>query len=216
MSHVISVHPDLSSPYRIGGTVSFASVTAVRLGRRPTVVTRAAATTDLSELPDEVDLHVLPLPDTTTFANVYTEHGRIQYCYRQALPITAADITANQRHPGAVLLGPLVDEIVPAVASIFAEESLVVAVPKGGCGAGLNRPCLQQTLGKRRCHPTLSDVLVLSLEDIAYDVSPLEPFFARVPLVVLTEYRDGITLYRRTERWRHRGDEDSTTPGQRS
>ena len=201
MSHVISVHPDLSSPYRIGGTVSFASVTAVRLGRRPTVVTRAAATTDLSELPDEVDLHVLPSPDTTTFANVYTEHGRIQYCYRQALPITAADITADQHHPRAVLLGPLVDEIEPAVASIFAEESLVVAVPQGWMrrwdetGRVYSKPWESADA----ILPYL-DVLVLSLEDIAYDVSRLEPFFAQVPLVVLTEYRDGSTLYRRTER----------------
>ena len=51
---------DPNSAYRVGGTVSFAAVTAMRLGRRPTVITRAAATTDLSELPADLELHVLP------------------------------------------------------------------------------------------------------------------------------------------------------------
>ena len=85
---------DPQSACRLGGTVSFAAVTAVQLGRRPTVLTRAAASTDLSELPAATDLHVLPSPTTTTFANVYTDHGRVQYCYAQAQPITAADIPA--------------------------------------------------------------------------------------------------------------------------
>jgi 1D-myo-inositol 3-kinase len=40
-------------------------------------------------------------------------------------------------------------------------------------------------------------VLVLSLEDIAFDLTRLEPFFRHVPLVVLTEYRDGSTIYQR-------------------
>ena len=124
------VSADRDSDYRLGGTVSFASVTAIRLGRRASVITRAAATTDLSELPAEVDLHVLPSPETTTFANVYTEHGRIQYCYAQALPITAGDIAPGMRAPRAVLIGPLVNEIGPDVVRIFDKQTLVVAVPR--------------------------------------------------------------------------------------
>ena len=43
------------------------------------------------------------------------------------------------------------------------------------------------------------DVLVLSLEDIDNNLERLEPFFKHVPMVVLTEYRDGSTLYQRGE-----------------
>ena len=57
-------------PYHVGGTVSFAAVTALCLNRRPTIITRAAADTDLSELPIGLDLHLLPSPTTTTFANL--------------------------------------------------------------------------------------------------------------------------------------------------
>ena len=192
------VSPDPNSDYLLGGTVSFAAVTAMRLGHHPTVITRAAATTDLSALPANVDLHVLPSPVSTTFANLYTEHGRIQYSYSQALPITATDIPTHLRHPRAVLLGPLVNEIEPDVASIFHADTLVAAVPQGW---------MRQWDESGRVHakpwesanailPHLS-VLVLSLEDIDYDLSRLEPWFAHINLIVMTEYREGSTIYQR-------------------
>jgi sugar/nucleoside kinase (ribokinase family) len=189
---------DPNSPCRLGGTVSFAAVTAVRLGRKPVVVTRAAAHTDLSELPDGIDLHVLPSPTTTTFANVYTDHGRVQFTYAQALPITADDIPPHVRQPQAVLIGPLVNEIGADVAALFPEETLVVAGPQGW---------MREWDATGRIHAKPWDnagdilphlnVLVLSLEDIDYDLSRLDPFIAQTPLVVLTEYRDGSTIYHR-------------------
>ncbi|RIK39771.1 MAG: ribokinase [Chloroflexi bacterium] len=191
---------ELDGPYLLGGTVSFAAVTALRLGRRPTVITRAAADTDFSELPEGVDLHLLPSPVTTTFANVYTPAGRVQHCYTPAAAITAADIPAPFRRPRAVLLGPLVDEIGPDVAELFAPPTLVAAGPQGWMrrwdetGRVFSKPWAT-------AHEILPhlDVLVLSLEDIDFDLSRLDPFFEHMALVVLTEYRDGSTLYLREE-----------------
>ena len=194
------ISAERSSPYRIGGTVSFASVTALRLGRVPTVITRASPDTNLDELPKEVKLHLLPSPTTTTFANVYTAHGRVQYCYERALPITADDIPTTLRRPRAVLLGPLVDEITPDVAAIFDHSTLVMAVPQGWMrrwdetGRIHSKPW--DTAAAILPH---LDVLILSLEDIDYEVGRLEPFFQHLPLVVLTEYHDGSTLYRRQQ-----------------
>lgn len=188
--------PDRNSPCRLGGTVSFAAVTAAQLGRKPTIITRAAADTDLSDLPGSVDLHVLPSPVTTTFANVYTDHGRVQYCYDQALPITAADIPAHMRRPKVALLGPLVNEIEPAVASIFHPDTLVAAGPQGWmrCWDETGRVHTKEWDSAEAILPHLT-ALVLSQEDIDYDLTRLEPFFKHVPLVVLTEYRDGSTIY---------------------
>lgn len=189
---------DRNSNYRLGGTVSFAAITAMRLGRKPTVITRAAADTNLSELPSNLDLHVLPSPVTTTFANLYTDHGRIQYCYAQALPITAADIPATMHHPRAVLLGPLVDEITSDVAEIFHNDTLVAAVPQGWMRQWdeTGRVSAKPWQTASEILPHLS-VLVLSLEDIDQDLSRLEPWFDHVALIVLTEYRDGSTIYQR-------------------
>ena len=55
------------SGWRLGGTVSFAAITALRLGRKPTIITRAAQASDLGELPNEVERIVLPAANTTTF-----------------------------------------------------------------------------------------------------------------------------------------------------
>ncbi len=189
---------DPNSAYRLGGTVSFAAVTAMRLGRQPTVITRAAATTDLSELPADLDLHVLPSPVTTTFANLYTDQGRLQYCYAQALPITATDIPVTLRRPQAVLLGPLVNEIADDVASIFHADSLVAAVPQGWMRQwdATGRVTAKLWQNAEAILPHLS-VLVLSLEDIDQDLSRLQPWFALVGLIVLTEYHDGSTIYQR-------------------
>ncbi len=193
---LITNEPD--SDYRLGGTVSFAAITALRLGRQPTVITRAAPDTNLSELPTDVDLRVLASSTTTTFANVYTEQGRIQYCYTPAPAITAAEIPIELRQPRAVLLGPLVNEIGGDIPPIFSDSTLVVAVPQGWMrrwdetGRVYSKPWENAEV----ILPHL-DVLVLSLEDINNDLKRLEPFFKHVPMIVLTEYRDGSTLYQR-------------------
>lgn len=194
------IENDQQGPYRLGGTVSFAAITALRLGRKPTIITRAAADTNLAELPAAVDLHVLPSPTTTTFANLYTAEGRVQYCYTPALPIGAADIASHLRKPRVVLLGPLVDEITSDVATIFDATTLVTAVPQGWMRQWdtTGRVSSKAWTSAAAILPNL-DVLVLSLEDIAFDLSRLEPFFANVPIVVVTEYRDGSTLYRQGE-----------------
>lgn len=190
---------DPNGLYRLGGTVSFAAVTALRLGRRPTIITRAASETDLSELPPGANLHILPSPTTTTFANIYTPQGRVQYCYTPALPIAAADIPLALRQPRAVLLGPLVNEIKEDVATIFADDSLVAAVPQGWMRRwDANGRVFSKPWENAAAFLPHLNVLVLSLEDIDHDLRRLEPFFAQVPLVVLTEYKEGSTLYRRT------------------
>ena len=191
---------DPGSCHRIGGTVSFAAVVATRLGRHATILTRAAEATDLSELPPEADVHVLPSPVTTTFANVYTPQGRVQYCYSQALPISVEDIPQELRAPSAVLLGPLVNEIESGVAGVFADSTLVVAVPQGWMRRWdeTGRVFIKEWETSSEILPYL-DVLVLSLEDIDYDLSRLDPLLEQVPLVVLTEYHDGSTVYRRLD-----------------
>jgi sugar/nucleoside kinase (ribokinase family) len=93
-----------------------------------------------------------------------------------------------------------VNEIGPDVVRIFDEQTLVVAVPQGwmrrwdDTGRVYSKPWDSAP----DILPYL-DVLVLSLEDIDYDVSRLAPALEQVPLVVLTEYHDGSTIYRRLE-----------------
>lgn len=192
------VDPNDFANYRLGGTVTFAAAVAARLGRRPSIITYAAADTDFSVLPDNTELHVLPSETTTTFANIYTSHGRIQYCYTPAPCIVPADIPLPMRHPRIVLMGPIWDEIAPEVAAIFADETLVAAVPQGWMrrwdSKGRVRSKEWDTAPQILPH---LDVLVLSLEDFDYDWRRLAPVFRFVPMVVVTEYKDGSTVFQR-------------------
>lgn len=184
--------------YRLGGTVTFAAVVADRLGRRPTVITRATPDTDLSAMPPSAQLIVLPSPSTTTFANIYTPHGRIQYCFTPAPPIGAPDIPLIFRRPDMVLLGPIAGEIEPDVAALFPEETLVAAVPQGWMRRwdADGRVHSKAWENAAQILPHL-DALVLSLEDIDYEWERLAPAFDYVPLIVVTEYRDGSTVFQR-------------------
>lgn len=184
--------------YRLGGTVTFAAVVADRLGRRPTVITRAAPETDLSTMPRSAQVCVLPSMTTTTFANIYTPHGRVQYCYTPAPPISAVDIPYEMRRPDIVLLGPIADEIAGDVPVVFAEASVVAAVPQGWMRQwdARGRVHSKQWESAEQILPHL-DALILSLEDIDYEWERLAPAFEHVPLIVVTEYRDGSTVFQR-------------------
>ena len=185
--------------YVLGGTVSFAAVTAARLGRRPSVVTRAGDDIDLSVLNGLGDLHALPCPNTTTFANLYTPNGRVQYCYTPSPPIAALDIPIQLRSPHIALLGPLVNEVLPEVATIFDANTIVAAVPQGWMrrwdDEGRVYPAPWRDMAQILPH---LDALILSIEDIDGDLRQVEAFLEYVSLVVLTEYRDGSTIYRRS------------------
>ena len=171
-----------ATDYLLGGTVSFAAVTAARLGRRPAILTRAGDDVELSELSGLAELHVLPSENTTTFANLYTPDGR----------------PPQLRAPHIALLGPLVNEVAPEVASIFDTDTIVAAVPQGwmrrwdGEGRVYPAPWRDRAL----ILPHL-DALILSKEDIDGDLRQVKEFLEYISLVVLTEYRDGSTVYMR-------------------
>jgi len=84
------------------------------------------------------------------------------------------------------------------VPAIFAEESVVAAVPQGWMRRwdARGRVHSKQWDTASQILPYL-DALVLSLEDIDYEWERLAPAFDYVPLIVVTEYRDGSTVFQR-------------------
>ena len=95
-------HDRAPEGFRLGGTVSFAAVTALRLGRRPGIVTRGSAellhdgadtemrgyhgappASPLSGIP----IRLLPSPVSTTFTNTYRGGHRTQILEALAEPI---------------------------------------------------------------------------------------------------------------------------------
>ena len=71
--------------------------------------------TPLAGLP----MAALESPATTTFENIYTGGGRLQYLRAQALPLTAEAVPTNWLRAPIVHLGPLDREVDYALAAAF-------------------------------------------------------------------------------------------------
>jgi 1D-myo-inositol 3-kinase len=204
---------DPNGEYCLGGVVSFASATALRLGRTPTVITRADPTVSLCELLPEVKVHVLPSPTTTTFANLYTDGGRIQYCYTPASPIRPSDIPWALHQPRVAILGPIMNEVCPEIARLFGQNTVKAALPQGWMRhrESSGRIYSRRWEYARETLPYL-DVVILSHEDLSCDPSQLELFIDHVPLVILTCGANGSIVYERQKDGRVRTTTIPTRP----
>lgn len=186
----------LPEGYTVGGTVTYASVTALRLGRKPAVLTRAATDLVFPEVYEQVELLALPSQASTTFENVYTPQGRIQTIHAVADPILPQDVPVAWRHePAIVLLGPLANEIDPEVAGLF-QEPLLGLVPQGwmrtwderGHVSHIPLDCASSILPH-------ADALIVSIEDVDRDLGLAECYSGMVRLMVLTRGPLGCDVY---------------------
>lgn len=185
--------------YTVGGTVTYASVAAMRLGRRPGVLARVGADLALPKIYDDIELHALPSEHTLTFENVYTPTGRVQTIHALAGAIGREDVPAAlvQAAPPIVLLGPLAGELDPGVAELF-PHALRGFVPQGW----MRRWDAQGRVSHApiACDADLlryADVLVVSTEDVNHDISLARCYAEQVELVVLTRAMHGADVYYR-------------------
>jgi sugar/nucleoside kinase (ribokinase family) len=183
--------------YTVGGTVTYASVAAMRLGRRPGVLTRVGPDLALPDIYRDIELHALPSDHTLTFENVYTPDGRVQTIHALGGPIGKEDVPASlvQAAPPIILLGPLAGELDPDVAAFF-PNSLRGVVPQGwmrrwdehGRVSHVPIACEADVLRH-------ADVLVVSTEDVNHDVSLAQCYAETVSIVVLTRGIHGADVY---------------------
>ena len=120
---------------RLGGAVSYAALTAARLGMRAGILTSAAP----DDMPDYMDVakdlpqvHVvnLPSPKTTTFENIYDDKGRRQRIHALADAISPSRLPHEWRDCPVVLLAPVAGEVDDSFVSLFADSLLGVS-PQG-------------------------------------------------------------------------------------
>ncbi len=183
--------------YTVGGTVTYASVAAVRLGRKAGVLTRVGPGLALPDVYSDIEMHALPSADTLTFENVYTPDGRVQTIHAFGGVIGPQDVPADllQNPPAILLLGPLAGELDPQVADLF-PCSLRGAVPQGwmrrwdsqGRVSHVPIACMDDVL-------RYADVLIVSTEDVNHDVSLARCYADVVKTVVLTRSLHGADVY---------------------
>jgi sugar/nucleoside kinase (ribokinase family) len=195
--------------YSLGGTVTFAALTASRLGLAAGIITCAdpQLVTELpGHLPD-IALHVRPSVTTTTFANQYKDGFRTQYLHARGDSIETTDVPPSWREASIVLFGPLTQELAPEFVPLFPRRpgALVAATPQGW---------LRRWDADGRVWPTpwhaaeqvlpLLDALILSHDDLLPFAEGnrteadaiLTRWSMHVPLLVATDGRHGASLFR--------------------
>ncbi len=187
--------------WRLGGTVAYAATQASRLGLNAAIVTCASADVDLARLLPHIRIHCIPSETTTTFENRYQEGRRVQRVWSQAPAISTEDVPQALHSARIVLLGPLLSEVMPAMAALFS-GSLV-----GCCLQGWLRDASGDGLVRRRPWPqeaSLSgaNVAFVSEEDMQDDANALARWQREADIVVVTNGRGGATVW--TERKQRR------------
>ena len=179
----------------LGGTASYAALTAAALGRSVGLVTSTGIDADLSPLHD-IAVVRYPAPETTTFQNVYIDGHREQYVYSFATPLTPAIIPSAWSTTPIVHIGPILRECDPALVDYFAGKGFVGVTPQGymRTSDAEGRVFPQPWAEADRILP-LASAVVLSVEDIGGDWDLAVQYAQQTSVLVVTCGWDGGTLF---------------------
>jgi sugar/nucleoside kinase (ribokinase family) len=179
----------------IGGTASYAGMTAQALGCRTAVLTSAGPEFDPGQQLPGLSVHCIPAEQTTTFENIYTETGRRQRIQGLANPISFEELPAAWRHAPIVHLAPVAGEFEPANAIQNLANNQVGITPQGwlrkwdeaGYVSYTSWPADPAVL-------SLTAVLILSDEDLP-DEQAMLTYRQLVSILVQTKGRKGCTVF---------------------
>ncbi len=190
----------------LGGTVTYAALTARAFGLRVGIITSVSEKTSLAPL-DGIPVLRVPSQVTTAFENIRSEQGRVQYLHARAAPVLLDRVPEAWRRTSIVHLGPIAQEIDPSAASGFS-TALLGLTPQGWMRAwdedGRVRPSkwesAEELLPK-------AGAVVMSREDVGGDEELIEHMAHQTRILVLTEGGEGCVLYWNGDRRRFRAPE---------
>lgn len=178
----------------LGGTASYASLTAAALGLRVGVLTAWPAHKPLSEL---ANIQVLAhrAQQATTFENRPTPHGRVQILHHMADDLTPDLLPQVWRSTPIVHFGPMIHEIPESMLDCF-PNAFIGLTPQGW----LRQWDAKGTVSPRRWPQAAAalrraSAVVLSVEDVGGDEEVVADFAAATSILVVTEGVRGARLY---------------------
>lgn len=188
---------------QLGGSVSYAALTAKAMGLRVGIVTSAGEDANL-EILHGIQIVNIPTAQSTIFENVKTENGRKQTLRHQAEKIKASHIPEEWKRAPIVHLAPIAQEVDFDLIKYF-DKSFVGVTPQGWMRAWDENGRVyakdwensEQVLGQ-------VGGAVLSLEDVNRDVEKIEWMASHANLLCLTEGEQGCVLYWNGDRRRFR------------
>ena len=188
---------------RLGGTVAYAALTARALGMKVGIVTAVGSETPLGEL-DGIPTIAIHSPQSTTFENIYTNDGRLQFLRAQAAKIDFEQVPSAWRNAPIIHLGPIANEMDPTFPTTMTPVLLGVT-PQGWMrqwdsdGRVSNRDWEHaETLLAQ------AGAIVISREDVGGDHEMIEHVAHQTRMLVVTEGAAGCVLHWHGDRRRFR------------
>lgn len=182
--------------YTIGGTATYAALTAHNLGLSVGIVTSFDPGFEPNSLPADVAIAQIPASETTTFQNIYHNGRREQFIHGLAARIDPIAVPAAWRKSPIIHLGPLVNEVPSEILSIFDRRSLIGVTPQGW----MRQWDESGHVTPRRWHEAeevlrRANVLVFSEEDVAHMRDEIDRLADLAQIMVVTQGPAGATVY---------------------
>jgi sugar/nucleoside kinase (ribokinase family) len=190
------------APPHPGGTATYSAITAQRLGLQAAIVTALAPEDSylLDSPRDEgIWVHAAPSLHTTTFRNTYDAEGhRTQLLPAHASPISPGDVPDAWRTAPIVHLGPVAQELPAGMADLF-PPCLLGVTPQGWMRSWDHSGHVRHSA--LPINPALHNlpagaVIVLSMEDIAFDSDTLGQYVALAETVIVTQAAGEALIFR--------------------
>ena len=189
--------------WRLGGTVAYSALTALALGLRVGVVTAAGRETVLAALND-IPVISIESPQSTTFENIYTDQGRVQYLRSQAARLDFSSVPEIWRRASIVHVGPIANEIDAVLPDDFAPV-LFGITPQGWMRQWADDGRVSRSAWKdAELVLRKAGVVVMSREDVNGDDELIEHMAHQTRILVVTEADAGCVLYWNGDRRRFR------------
>jgi sugar/nucleoside kinase (ribokinase family) len=201
MGHV--AHDLTPTGPRLGGTVAYSALTARALGLRVGMVTSVGPETSLESLKD-IPIISIESAQSTTFENIYTKQGRLQYLRAQATQIDFNHVPETWRRAPIIHLGPLANEMDSILPKGFS-PTLLGITPQGW---------MRKWDAEGRVSPTewtdpasalaQAGAVIISREDVGGDDEVIEHMAHQTRVLAVTEGAAGAVLYWNGDRRRFR------------
>jgi sugar/nucleoside kinase (ribokinase family) len=188
---------------RLGGTAAYSALTARALGVRVGIVTASGPETSLASLGD-IPVVSLESPNSTTFENIYTEHGRIQYLRAQATRIDLKQVPETWRRTPIIHLGPIANEM-DTVLPEDLSPSFLGLTPQGWMRKWDAQSRVSRTEWVNADFAMArATAVVISREDVEDDDEIIERMAPQTRVLAVTEGPAGAVLYWNGDRRRFR------------
>jgi sugar/nucleoside kinase (ribokinase family) len=178
----------------LGGTASYATLTASALGQHSGLVTSCPKWLQMPEL-EPISVYRKYCQYATTFENIQTKDGRHQVIHHTAAMIALEDVPEEWLSSKIVHLGPVASEIVPSIIEGF-PQSFIGLTPQGWLRIwGSDGKVHYRPWQNSRELLQRADAVVFSIEDLQNNEDLISEYAQQTRILAVTEGANGARIY---------------------